>query len=126
VNSPNRDEEILRQVVHALLLEWTFDVEVSRGMNFVDFVTSSLAPLGITTRQRFRLFRGVVGDEEIPRPRTRPRRCSSPRLALDQHLKRYLKRDVARWLARDLSDAGVLQVSERPALSVRLTERPRS
>jgi len=42
---------------------------------------------------------------------------------LDQHLKRYLKRDVARWLARVLSDAGVVQVSERPALSLRLSER---
>jgi len=42
---------------------------------------------------------------------------------LDQHLKRYLKRDVARWLARVLNDAGVVDLSERPGLSVQLAER---
>ena len=42
---------------------------------------------------------------------------------LDQHLKRYVKRDVARWLARVLSEAGVVEVSERPALSLQLSKR---
>ena len=59
------DGELLRQVVHALLLEWTSDVEVGRGMDYVDFVTSSLAPLGIQTRQRFRLFTEPVDDAAI-------------------------------------------------------------
>ena len=39
---------------------------------------------------------------------------------LDQHLKRYLKRDVARWLARVLSNAAVVEVSEGPPLRLRL------
>jgi hypothetical protein len=42
---------------------------------------------------------------------------------LDQHLKGCLKRDVARWLARLLSDAGVLEVAQRPELSIRLHPR---
>lgn len=42
---------------------------------------------------------------------------------LDEHLKGYLKRDVARWLTRVLSDAGVVEASERPALSIRLIDR---
>ena len=45
---------------------------------------------------------------------------------LDQHLKRFLKRDVARWLAQVLADAGVVEVRTGPPLSVRLTERFRS
>ena len=44
---------------------------------------------------------------------------------LDQHMKQFLKRDVARWLSVILRDAGVLEVSERP-LSVRLTSCFRS
>ena len=39
---------------------------------------------------------------------------------LDQHLKRYLKRDVARWLAVVLQRAGVVEVRESRALEVRL------
>lgn len=58
-------DEGLRQVVHALLLEWTLDVEVSRGMNFVDFVTTSLAPIGIPVRQRFRLFLSAVDEADL-------------------------------------------------------------
>jgi hypothetical protein len=42
---------------------------------------------------------------------------------LDQHLKGCLKRDVARWLARLLNDAGVMEVAERPRLSIRLNPR---
>jgi hypothetical protein len=42
---------------------------------------------------------------------------------LDQHLKRYLKRGIARWLTRVLRDAGVVQVSNGPPLRLRLTER---
>jgi hypothetical protein len=44
---------------------------------------------------------------------------------LDQHLKRYLKRDVARWVVLVLRDAGVAETSERPALHVRLSGRYR-
>jgi len=44
---------------------------------------------------------------------------------LDEHLKQYLKRDVARWLVRVLSDARVVGVSERPGLSVQLSARYR-
>jgi hypothetical protein len=58
-------DESLRQVVHALLLEWTLDVEVSRGMNFVDFVTTSLAPIGMPVRQRYRLFLEGVRDADL-------------------------------------------------------------
>jgi hypothetical protein len=39
---------------------------------------------------------------------------------LDEHLKKYQKRDVARWLVRVLADAGVVDVSAGPPLSVRL------
>jgi len=39
---------------------------------------------------------------------------------LDEYLKRYLKRDVARWLAVVLRDAGVIELSEGPPLRVRL------
>lgn len=39
---------------------------------------------------------------------------------LDEHLKRYLKRDVARWLAVVLRDAGVVDLSEGPPLKLRL------
>jgi hypothetical protein len=39
---------------------------------------------------------------------------------LDQHLKRYLKRDVARWLARVLDLAGVVELGSTRPLSVRL------
>ena len=42
---------------------------------------------------------------------------------LDQHLKRYLKRDVARWLARVLGDAGVVEVAHGPPLAIRLSRR---
>jgi len=42
---------------------------------------------------------------------------------LDEHLKRYLKRDVARWLTLILRDAGVVQVPEGPPLRLRLSER---
>ena len=45
---------------------------------------------------------------------------------LDQHLKRYLKRDVARWLAKVLADAGVVDVTYGPPLSVRLAARYRT
>lgn len=38
---------------------------------------------------------------------------------LDEHLKRFLKRDVARWLVVVLAAAGVVEVREGP-LSVRL------
>jgi hypothetical protein len=39
---------------------------------------------------------------------------------LDEHLKRYLKRDVARWLARVLELAGVVELGATRPLSVRL------
>jgi hypothetical protein len=39
---------------------------------------------------------------------------------LDEHLKGYLKRDAARWLARVLADAGVVDLSEGPPLRLRL------
>lgn len=65
MNQAFGNDESLRQVVHALLLEWTLDVEVSRGMNFVDFVTTSLAPIGIPVRQRFRLFFDEVQDADL-------------------------------------------------------------
>jgi hypothetical protein len=39
---------------------------------------------------------------------------------LDAHLKRYLKRDVARWLVRVLAEAGVAEVDEGPPLRLRL------
>lgn len=42
---------------------------------------------------------------------------------LDQHLKRYVKRDVARWLTVVLRDAGVVEVDEGPPLRLRLSER---
>lgn len=41
---------------------------------------------------------------------------------LDQHLKPCQTRDVARWLTVVLRDAGVVQVSERPKLRLRLTK----
>ena len=41
---------------------------------------------------------------------------------LDQHLKRYVKRDVARWLTVVLRDAGVVEVDEGPPLRLRLSE----
>jgi hypothetical protein len=40
---------------------------------------------------------------------------------LDEYLKRYLKRDVARWLVRVLGDAGVVEVSKGPPLRLRLS-----
>jgi hypothetical protein len=39
---------------------------------------------------------------------------------LDEHLKRYLKRDVARWLVRILADAGVAEVDDGRPLRLRL------
>ena len=39
---------------------------------------------------------------------------------LDEHLKGYLKRDVARWLVPVLGDAGIVDVSEGPPLKLRL------
>jgi hypothetical protein len=42
---------------------------------------------------------------------------------LDHHVKRYLKRDVARWLVRVLRDARVVEVVDGPPMSVRLFER---
>lgn len=42
---------------------------------------------------------------------------------LDEHLKRYLKRDVARWLCVVLRDAGVVRLDEGPPLRLRLAER---
>ncbi len=39
---------------------------------------------------------------------------------LDEHLKGYLKRDVARWLARVLADAGIVDLAEGPPLRLRL------
>lgn len=39
---------------------------------------------------------------------------------LDEYLKGYLKRDVARWLVRVLADAGVVDLSEGPPLRLRL------
>lgn len=65
MTQPFGSDESLRQVVHALLLEWTLDVEVSRGMNFVDFVTTSLAPIGMPVRQRYRLFLNEVHDADL-------------------------------------------------------------
>lgn len=59
------DEERIRQILHALLLEWTLEVEVHRGRNYIDFVTSSLAPLGVNVRQRFRLFFGDVDEADF-------------------------------------------------------------
>ena len=44
---PSHGEELQRQIVQALLLEWTLEVEVQRGRNFIDFVTSSPGPLGM-------------------------------------------------------------------------------
>ena len=44
-------------------------------------------------------------------------------VTLDRHLKGYLKRDVARWLAVVLRDAGVVEVSEEPPLRLLLAER---
>lgn len=38
---------------------------------------------------------------------------------LDEYLKGYLKRDVARWLARVLADAGVVDMQEGPPLRLR-------
>jgi hypothetical protein len=42
---------------------------------------------------------------------------------LDEHLKGWLKRDVARWLTVVLHEAGVVKVSEEPPLQLRLAER---
>lgn len=42
---------------------------------------------------------------------------------LDEHLKQYLKTDVARWLAVLLRDAGVVYVADGPPLRVRLADR---
>ena len=61
----SHDEDRQRQLVHALLLEWTLETEVQRGRNFVDFLTVSPGPLGIETRQRFRLFLGPGDDRDI-------------------------------------------------------------
>lgn len=45
---------------------------------------------------------------------------------LDEHLKGCgPKKDTARWLARVLSDAEIVETSERPALHVRLSQRYR-
>lgn len=41
---------------------------------------------------------------------------------LDQHLKGYLNKDVARWLARVLTDAGIVELSVGPPLSLRLPQ----
>ena len=49
-------DEDLRLLVHAVLLEWTLDVEVERGRDFVDFLATSIAPLGMRVRHRLRLF----------------------------------------------------------------------
>lgn len=59
------NDEELTHVVHALMFEWTLEIEVSRGMNFVDFVTTSLAPIGLPVRQRFRLFLGQVVEGDL-------------------------------------------------------------
>ena len=45
---------------------------------------------------------------------------------LDQHLKRYLRRDVARWLARVLQEAGVAEVRPGPPLELKLATRIRA
>ena len=41
---------------------------------------------------------------------------------LDEHLKRYLKRDVARWLVRLLLDANVVQIAQGAPLRLRVSE----
>ena len=61
----SRGDELQRQIIHALLLEWTLEVEVHRGRSYVDFVTSCPGPLGIETRQRFRLFLEVADERDV-------------------------------------------------------------
>jgi len=58
-------DEDLRRLVHGLLLEWTQEVEVDRGHDFVDFLVSSVAPLGVPLRQRVRLFLKAVSDADL-------------------------------------------------------------
>ena len=41
---------------------------------------------------------------------------------LDEHLKQYLKRDVARWLVQVLLNAGVVEVADGAPLRLRLSE----
>ena len=48
------------------------------------------------------------------------RRAEGEPGTLDEHLKRYIKRDVARWVIRVLLDAGIVEVAERPGLHVRM------
>ena len=42
---------------------------------------------------------------------------------LDEHLKQYVKRDVARWLVRVLLDAGVVQATRRFIREKRVAEQ---
>lgn len=42
---------------------------------------------------------------------------------LDEHLKRYVRRDVARWVVRVLHNAGVVDIANKPGLHVRLVQK---
>lgn len=48
------------------------------------------------------------------------RTAEGERGTLDEYLKRHIKRDTARWVARVLAEAGVVEVDRRPPLRVRL------
>ncbi len=55
----------LRQITHALLLEWVSDVSVSDRGTFVDFGVTSTSTLGLQHRQRFRLFPQPIAAHDI-------------------------------------------------------------
>jgi hypothetical protein len=55
----------LRQITHALLLEWVSNVSVSPRGAFVDFGVTSLSALGLQHKQRFRLFAHPVTTQEL-------------------------------------------------------------
>jgi hypothetical protein len=55
----------LRQITHALLLEWASGVSVSPRGTFVDFGVVSSSALGLQHKQRFRLFPHSVTTAEL-------------------------------------------------------------
>ncbi len=62
----SHDEDRQRQLVHALLLEWTLETEVQRGRNFVDFLTVSPGPLGSRLDSGFVSFWVLETTETSP------------------------------------------------------------
>ena len=57
----------LQQVVHALLREWGGEVAIAARGVFVDLHVTTLLPLGLEHRQRYRLFTTEVTVDDLER-----------------------------------------------------------